>query len=62
MAIVDDGVGGADPDQGSGLWGLVDRVEAIGGGLDVSSPRDGGTTLRSQLPLNILSRDFSTAV
>jgi signal transduction histidine kinase len=62
VAIVDDGVGGADPDQGSGLRGLVDRVEAIGGRLDVSSPRGGGTTLRAQLPLNILSRDFSTAV
>jgi signal transduction histidine kinase len=50
VEIVDDGVGGAEPARGSGLRGLVDRVEALGGRLDVSSPRGGGTTVRADLP------------
>lgn len=44
IAVRDDGVGGADPAAGSGLRGLVDRVEAVDGTLTVSSP-DGGPTL-----------------
>ncbi|MFF1294607.1 MULTISPECIES: PAS domain S-box protein [unclassified Streptomyces] len=52
MVIRDDGVGGADPGRGSGLIGLIDRVEAIGGKLDVSSPPDEGTTLEVRLPLS----------
>jgi PAS domain S-box-containing protein len=51
VEIADDGVGGADPSSGSGLRGLADRVEALGGSLDVVSPAGGGTTLRAQLPL-----------
>jgi signal transduction histidine kinase len=38
LAIRDDGIGGADPAKGSGLTGLRDRVEALGGALDVTSP------------------------
>jgi signal transduction histidine kinase len=47
---VDDGTGGADPDAGSGLRGLIDRVEALGGRLEVQSPVDRGTTVRAWLP------------
>ena len=49
--VTDDGVGRADPSQGSGLRGLTDRVEALGGTLTVSSPIEGGTRLAAELPL-----------
>jgi signal transduction histidine kinase len=51
ITVRDDGRGGADPAEGSGLRGLEDRVAAIDGTLEVDSPRDGGTTLRATLPL-----------
>jgi signal transduction histidine kinase len=51
LAIRDDGIGGADPAQGSGLTGLRDRIEAVGGTLDVTSPADGGTTLLIEIPV-----------
>lgn len=51
VTIADDGVGGADLGHGSGLIGLVDRVEAIGGKLHVVSPPREGTTLVVRLPL-----------
>jgi signal transduction histidine kinase len=50
VAITDDGVGGADPDRGSGLRGLADRVEALGGHLSVNSPRGKGTRLLAEIP------------
>jgi signal transduction histidine kinase len=50
VEVVDDGVGGADP-QGSGLRGLSDRVAALGGVLAVSSEPGSGTALRAELPL-----------
>jgi signal transduction histidine kinase len=43
--------GGADPAQGSGLTGLRDRIEALGGTLDVTSPVGGGTTLLIEIPV-----------
>jgi signal transduction histidine kinase len=52
VSVQDDGVGGADPALGSGLVGLTDRVEALGGKLTLHSPRAGGTTLRIDLPLS----------
>ncbi|MFJ6081856.1 PAS domain S-box protein [Streptomyces sp. NPDC092369] len=52
LTIRDDGVGGAALGRGSGLIGLVDRVEAIGGTLDVSSPPGKGTTMNVRLPLD----------
>ena len=52
VSVQDDGVGGADPALGSGLVGLTDRVEALGGTLALQSPRAGGTTLRIDLPLS----------
>jgi signal transduction histidine kinase len=51
LAVRDDGAGGADPDHGSGLLGLRDRVEAIGGRLEVTSPPGGGTSLRVTIPV-----------
>jgi signal transduction histidine kinase len=51
MQISDDGVGGADPAAGSGLTGLRDRVEALGGSLAVRSPLGQGTSLDVKLPL-----------
>jgi PAS domain S-box-containing protein len=51
ISVADDGVGGADFDGGTGLLGLKDRVEAIGGDISLDSPRGAGTTLRAQLPL-----------
>ena len=51
LSIQDDGCGGADPSRGSGLIGLTDRVEALGGTIDVTSPAGQGTTLHIRLPL-----------
>ena len=50
VEVVDNGVGGADPDAGTGLRGLADRVAALGGALAVSSVPEGGTALRAELP------------
>jgi signal transduction histidine kinase len=51
VAVRDDGAGGADFLRGSGLAGLKDRVEAIGGRIFLDSPRGAGTSLRAELPL-----------
>jgi hypothetical protein len=51
VEIADDGVGGASIEPGSGLHGLVDRVEALGGELVVSSSHGAGTLIRAELPL-----------
>jgi signal transduction histidine kinase len=51
LAIRDDGVGGADPGRGSGLIGLRDRAEALGGSIEVDSPAGGGTLVLVRLPL-----------
>ena len=51
LQVVDDGAGGASIAAGSGLQGLVDRVEAIGGRLDLHSPSGIGTTVRAIIPL-----------
>jgi PAS domain S-box-containing protein len=49
--IADDGRGGADPSGGSGLRGLTDRLEAVGGSLELESPPGGGTLVRARVPL-----------
>jgi signal transduction histidine kinase len=56
LDVCDDGVGGADPAHGTGLVGLRDRVEAIGGTFRVISPRGEGTHLLIELPLGPLNR------
>jgi signal transduction histidine kinase len=48
--VVDDGIGGADIEGGSGLSGLADRVEALGGRLRVWTPHDGGTHVKAEIP------------
>jgi signal transduction histidine kinase len=50
VEIVDDGIGGADTERGSGLRGLADRVEALGGRLKVWTPHGGGTRVRAEIP------------
>ncbi|MGD9573685.1 MAG: sensor histidine kinase [Thermoleophilia bacterium] len=50
VVVADDGVGGADTEAGSGLRGLADRVEALGGRLRIWSPRGGGTRVTAELP------------
>ena len=50
IEVRDDGIGGADMERGSGLRGLTDRVEALGGGLAIWSPSGRGTSIRAQLP------------
>jgi signal transduction histidine kinase len=52
LEVTDDGVGGADPAIGSGLRGLLDRVSALGGTLDVDSRPGAGTTVRAVIPLH----------
>jgi signal transduction histidine kinase len=51
ITIRDDGAGGAAFTGGTGLAGLKDRVEALGGQISLNSPPGAGTTLRVQLPL-----------
>jgi signal transduction histidine kinase len=51
VIVTDDGIGGADVTKGSGLIGLEDRVEAVGGSFTVQSPPMGGTTITARLPL-----------
>ncbi|HEY0620114.1 MAG TPA: histidine kinase, partial [Kribbella sp.] len=53
LRIRDDGVGGADPARGSGLIGLTDRVEALGGKIAVASPAGEGTSLHVELPVEL---------
>jgi PAS domain S-box-containing protein len=51
VIVSDDGVGGADPFQGSGLRGLADRVSVLDGTLSIESPKDHGTSIRAEIPL-----------
>ena len=51
VVVADDGVGGADPTRGTGLQGLADRVEALGGTLQVASAVGAGTRLAAEIPL-----------
>jgi signal transduction histidine kinase len=51
LSIRDDGVGGTDPAHGSGLIGLRDRVQALGGSIEVTSPPGEGTAIVVELPL-----------
>jgi signal transduction histidine kinase len=51
LSVRDDGIGGADPGRGSGLVGLRDRVEALGGSLAIESGSGAGTSLDATLPI-----------
>jgi signal transduction histidine kinase len=50
VEVIDDGIGGADTERGTGLRGLADRVEALGGRLRVWTPTGGGTRVRAEIP------------
>ena len=50
VVVEDDGVGGADPAGGTGLAGLITRVDALSGTLDITSPIGGPTRLRMEVP------------
>jgi PAS domain S-box-containing protein len=52
VSIRDNGVGGADPDRGSGLVGLRDRVEALGGTIETTSPPGQGTCILARIPVD----------
>jgi signal transduction histidine kinase len=51
VEVVDDGIGGADPGEGSGLRGLADRLAALDGTLVVESPSGEGTRIRAEIPV-----------
>jgi signal transduction histidine kinase len=57
LTIRDDGAGGADLNGGTGLAGLRDRVEALGGRIVLHSPRGAGTSLRAEVPLTTANAD-----
>jgi signal transduction histidine kinase len=50
VTVCDDGVGGADPSEGSGLIGLADRIQALGGTIEIMSRAGEGTLVRVELP------------
>jgi PAS domain S-box-containing protein len=50
LAVRDDGVGGADPGRGSGLIGLTDRVETLGGTIEITSDARNGTSVTARIP------------
>ena len=54
LSIKDDGIGGADARKGSGLVGLKDRVETVGGQMQVTSPPGSGTLLHVTVPLGLV--------
>ena len=59
VSVADDGAGGAD-EEGSGLRGLADRVESLGGTLRLASPAGGGTTLRARIPFSSTADTLAT--
>ena len=60
LSIRDDGVGGADPLRGSGLVGLKDRIEALGGTFSLHSPAGSGTTVTCELPVSAGTDDIQS--
>jgi len=51
VEVSDNGSGGASMDRGSGIRGLADRIDALGGQFDLTSPSGSGTVVRATLPL-----------
>jgi signal transduction histidine kinase len=60
VAVADNGAGGADFTRGTGLLGLKDRVEALGGRISLDSPPGSGTTLRVELPVAAPTSDVAS--
>ncbi len=52
VEVVDDGIGGADAARGTGIRGLIDRVEALDGRLELESPSSGGTRVWAEIPVS----------
>ncbi|HTF40027.1 MAG TPA: sensor histidine kinase, partial [Propionibacteriaceae bacterium] len=52
VEVTDDGIGGAELSRGSGLNGLADRIETLGGALQIESPPGRGTRLAAEIPLD----------
>ena len=50
MEVADDGIGGVDPEDGTGLRGLADRIAVLEGRLEIESERGRGTTIRALIP------------
>jgi signal transduction histidine kinase len=61
LRVRDDGIGGAEPQRGSGLIGLRDRVEALGGSIDVTSPVSHGTVIQVSLPIGRKDSDLPSS-
>jgi signal transduction histidine kinase len=59
LSVRDDGIGGAEPGRGSGLVGVRDRVEAIGGTFSIASPVRAGTRVDVEIPIVGMSADGS---
>jgi signal transduction histidine kinase len=59
VEVADDGIGGADPEAGSGLRGLTDRIDALDGELYVVSPPGEGTTIHAEIPCGSPRADMS---
>jgi signal transduction histidine kinase len=57
LTIRDDGVGGTDPNRGSGPIGVIDRVQALGGTMTVTSAPEAGTVIDVELPLEGVKHD-----
>jgi signal transduction histidine kinase len=60
ICVSDNGLGGADPSRGTGLIGIDDRVQALGGTLSISSERGDGTTILCELPAETVGDDVPT--
>lgn len=62
LSIRDNGIGGADPARGSGLVGLRDRVEALGGSLEIASNPGCGTSIAATLPMRAATDDDTSGI
>src|SRR5262249_11561211 len=60
VEVADDGAGGAEPDRGSGLWGLRDRVETLAGRLAIDNAAGTGTGVRAQAPVQGTQPSYSS--
>ena len=60
VEVVDDGIGGADPEAGSGLRGLTDRIDALEGHLQILSPPGRGTRIRAEIPCGVPHAETSS--
>jgi signal transduction histidine kinase len=62
IEVTDDGIGGADPESGTGLRGLVDRLAALDGTMTIDSPIRGGTRITARIPIVAVEANFPSRV